>query len=85
MTATIPRPDLPDRLSADPRSPHHVASVFENDVGIFFNEKERFDVQEYCTSEGWIKVPVGNKVDRKGSPLTIKLKGTVSAFYKQSA
>ena len=82
MLDAIQRPDLPDHLSSDARSPHHVAAVFEHDVGILFNDKERFDVQEYCISEGWIKVPVGNKVDRKGNPLTIKLKGTVPAFYK---
>ena len=82
MLETIPRHELPDHLSSDARSPHHVAAVFEHDVGILFNDKERFDVQEYCISEGWIKVPVGNKVDRKGKPLTIKLKGRVSAFYK---
>ncbi len=80
--ASTQRPSLPDHLSADARSPHHVAAVFEHDVGIRFNEKERSDVQEYCISEGWIKVPVGNKVDRKGNPLTIKLKGKVEAFYK---
>ena len=84
MTDASQRPDLPDHLSAEPRSLHHIAAVFEHDVGIVFNTKERFDVQEYCISEGWIKVPVGNKVDRKGNPLTIKLKGTVSAFYKDS-
>lgn len=78
------RPSLPDHLSIDPRSPHHVAAVFEHDIGIYFNDKERFDVSEYCLSEGWIKVPVGNKVDRKGNPLTIKLKGKVEAFYKES-
>lgn len=78
-----PMPDaLPDRLSVDPRSPHHVAAVFERDVGIRYNGKERFDVEEYCISEGWIKVPVGRSVDRKGRPLTVKLKGVVEAFYK---
>ena len=75
-------PTLPDRLSVDPRSPHHVAAIFEQDVGIRFNGKERFDVEEYCISEGWIRVPVGKTVDRKGRPLTVKLKGTVEAFLK---
>jgi hypothetical protein len=75
-------PALPDRLSVDPRSPHHVATAFEQDVCIRFNDKERFDVEEYCISEGWIKVPVGKTVDRKGRPLTIKLKGKVEAFYR---
>jgi hypothetical protein len=75
-------PPLPDRLSTDPRSPHHVAAVFEQDIGIRFNGKERHDVDEYCLSEGWIKVPVGKTVDRKGRPMTVKLKGRVEAFYR---
>lgn len=79
---TPTRPDLPDRLSIDPRSPHHVAAVFEHDVGILLNGKERSDVSEYCISEGWIKVPAGKTLDRKGNPLLIKIKGTVAAFYK---
>lgn len=82
MTETTQVQPLPDRLSCDPRSPHHVAAVFEQDIGIRFNEKERFDVQEYCISEGWIKVPSGKTVDRKGQPLLIKLKGKVEAFYR---
>jgi len=75
-------PELPDRLCSDPRSPHHVAAVFERDVGIRFNDKERSDVDEYCISEGWIRVPAGKAVDRKGRPLLIKLKGRVEAFYR---
>lgn len=82
MTDTPARPDLPDHLSIDPRSPHHVAAVFEHDIGIRFNGKERFDVEEYCISGGWIKVPAGKTVDRKGRPLLITLKGAVEAFYK---
>nr|WP_234413700.1 DUF3297 family protein [Ideonella sp. A 288] len=73
---------MPDRLSVDPRSPHHVAAAFEKDVGIRFNGKDRFDVSEYCLSEGWIRVPAGKAVDRKGQPLLIKLKGKVEAFYR---
>ena len=75
-------PALPDRLSVDPRSPHHVAAVFERDVGIRFNGKERHDVEEYCISEGWIRVPAGKTVDRRGQPLLIKIKGTVEPFYR---
>ena len=56
--------------------------MFQHDIGIRFNEKERFDVEEYCISEGWIKVPAGKTRDRKGNILTIKLKGRVEAFYK---
>ncbi|MBB5205052.1 hypothetical protein HNQ51_002371 [Inhella inkyongensis] len=76
------RPALPDRLSVDPQSPHHDAAVCEQEIGIRFNDKERNDVEEYCISEGWVKVPVGRKVDRKGRPLTIKLKGKVEAYYR---
>ena len=82
MNDTTQRPALPDHLSADARSPHHVAAVFEHDVGIRFNDKERGDVEEYCISEGWVKVPAGKTRDRKGHPLLIKLKGKVEAYYK---
>ncbi len=81
MTDATSLPALPDRLSIDPRSPHYVAAVFEHDIGIRLNGKERVDVAEYCISEGWVKVPAGKTVDRKGQPLMIKLKGTVEAFY----
>ena len=76
------RPELPDRLSIEPGSPHHVAAIFAHDIGIRFNGKERSDVEEYCISEGWVKVPAGKTVDRKGNPLMLKLKGQVEAFYK---
>jgi hypothetical protein len=88
MNDTIPSaapsaaPALPDRLSSDPRSPHHDAAVFRHDIGIRLNGKERFDVEEYCVSEGWVKVPAGKTVDRKGKPLLITIKGQVEAFYK---
>jgi hypothetical protein len=76
------RPPLPDHLSADPRSPFHVAEVFQHDVGIRFNGKDRHDVEEYCISEGWVRVPAGKTVDRKGQPLMLKLKGKVEAYYR---
>jgi hypothetical protein len=82
MNDTNTLPPLPDRLSVDPRSPHHVAAIFEHDVGIKLNDKERMDVEEYCISEGWVKVPAGKAVDRKGKPMLIKLKGKVEAFYR---
>ena len=82
-TAQSPQPPpLPDRLSIDPTSPHHVAALFEHDIGIRLNAKERGDVAEYCISEGWVKVPSGKTLDRKGNPLLIKLKGLVEAFYR---
>ena len=75
------RPPLPDHLSVDPRSPHHDAAACEHDIGIRFNGNERHDVEEYCISEGWIKVPAGKTVDRHGRPLLITLKGKVEAYY----
>lgn len=82
MNEAMPRPPLPDRLCSDPRSPYHVAAVFEYEIGIRLSGKERLNVQEYCISEGWIKVPAGKTLDRKGQPLLIKLKGQVEAFYR---
>jgi Protein of unknown function (DUF3297) len=75
-------PPLPDHLSVDASSPYHVSAVCEHDIGIRFNDKERFDVEEYCISEGWVKVPAGKTVDRKGKPMLIKLKGKVEPFYR---
>jgi hypothetical protein len=82
MNQTATQPPLPDHLSIDPRSPHFVKDVLEHEIGIRFNDKERFDVEEYCISEGWVKVPAGKTLDRKGRPLTIKLKGKVEVFYR---
>lgn len=82
MTDATQRPTLPDRLSSDPRSPHHVAAAFEHDIGIRLNDRERNDVEEYCVSEGWVKVPAGKVVDRRGRPMLIKLKGKVEAYYR---
>ena len=82
MTDDAERPALPDRLSVDPRSPHHVASIFDHAIGIRLNGNERRDVEEYCVSEGWIKVPAGKTLDRRGRPLLIKLSGKVEAFYR---
>ncbi len=82
MNDTPQRPPLPDRLSVDPRSPYHVVAVLEHDIGIRLNDKARKDVEEYCISEGWVKVPASKTLDRNGRPLQIKLKGRVEVFYR---
>jgi hypothetical protein len=82
MSTAPARPPLPDHLSIDERSPHYAADVLGHAIGIRFNDKERHDVEEYCISEGWVKVPAGKTVDRKGKPLLLKLKGRVEAFYR---
>lgn len=76
---------LPDRLSLDPRSPHHDASLLERGVGIRFNGQERTNVEEYCISEGWIRVVAGKALDRRGNPMTLKLKGVVEPYLLDEA
>jgi hypothetical protein len=76
------KPALPDRLSVNPRSEHYSEAALQHNVGIRFNGKERFDVEEYCVSEGWIRVAAGKSKDRFGNPLTLKLSGPVEAWYK---
>jgi hypothetical protein len=78
---SAPKPSLPDRLCTDTSSPFYDAQVLAHAVGVRFNGRERTDVIEYCASEGWIKVTVGNKVDRRGNPLLLKLKGNVEVHY----
>ncbi|MFT7409490.1 MAG: hypothetical protein ACI9EX_000061 [Oleispira sp.] len=83
MNDTSLLPVLPDRLSGNARSPYHVAEIFEHNIRIILNGKERFDVEEYCISEGWVQVPSPKALDRRGQPLMMKLKGTVEALYSE--
>lgn len=82
MTDSKSLPNLPDRLSSNSRSSHYVAEIFEHNIGILVNGKERTNVEEYCISEGWVKIPSPKALDRRGQPLLITLKGKVEAFYK---
>lgn len=75
----------PDRLSNDPRSPYHDAALLERGIGIRFNGQERTTVEEYCVSEGWVRVTVGKTLDRRGNPLTMRLKGTVEPYFRDLA
>lgn len=72
----------PDRLSANPKSPFHDAALLERGVGVLFNGTDRTNVEEYCVSEGWVRLAVGKTVDRHGSPMTIKYSGTVEVYFK---
>jgi len=72
----------PDRLCIDPRSPYYNAAVLARDVGIRFKGVEKTNVEEYCVSEGWIRVAAGKALDRHGQPLTIKLTGAVEPYFK---
>jgi hypothetical protein len=77
MTDTIP-----DRLCVNPRSKFYNAELIERGVGIRFNGQEKDNVEEYCLSEGWIRVAAGKARDRSGNPMTIKLSGTVEAYLR---
>lgn len=74
---------FPDRLSVDPASKYHDAKLLERNIGIRFNGAERTNVEEYCISEGWIRVAIGKTLDRRGRPLTVQFKGKVEPFFKE--
>jgi hypothetical protein len=74
--------DLPDRLCVDPDSPFHDADLLAKGVGVRFKGEEKTNVEEYCISEGWVRLAVGNRVDRRGKALTVKLQGPVEAWIK---
>lgn len=76
---------LPDRLSVNPDSPYYDEQVLARDIGIRFKGTEKTNVEEYCVSEGWIKVAAGNAKDRFGRPMTITLKGPVEPYVKGGA
>ena len=75
---------LPDRLSVNPKSPHYNEEVLKRDIGIRFDGKEKTNVEEYCVSEGWIRVAAGKALDRHGNPLTIMLKGKVESYFRDT-
>ena len=81
-TDATPAETLPDRISADPDSKFYNEAALDRGVGIRFNGAEKTNVYEYCISEGWIRVTLGNTVDRKGKPMTMKFKGKVEAFVE---
>ena len=74
----------PDRLALDPRSPFHDADVLNRGIGIRFKGEERHNVEEYCISEGWVRLPVGKALDRRGNAMTIKVPGEVVAYFLDS-
>ena len=81
MTDTI-TDTPPDRLSNSPSSPHYNEAALQRGIGIRFNGVEKTTVEEYCVSEGWVRVAVGKTLDRRGNPLTMKLSGTVEPYFR---
>ena len=82
MTDSTNETALPDRLCNDPDSPYYDEALLARGIGIRFKGAEKTNVEEYCVSEGWVRVAAGKTLDRKGKPLTIKLKGDVEAYVK---
>lgn len=78
-----PAETLPDRLSADPDSPFYDEAILARNVGVRFKGEDKTNVDEYCVSEGWIRVTAGTAKDRKGRPLTIKLNGPVEPYFRE--
>ncbi len=75
----------PDRLSTNPASPFYSADALARGVGVRFKGAEKTNVEEYCVSEGWVRLALGAKVDRRGDPLTIKLQGEVEPYFRDEA
>jgi hypothetical protein len=76
---------LPDRLSTNPASPYYDAALLERDIGVRFKGVDKNNVEEYCVSEGWIRVAAGKAKDRLGNPLTIKLTGKVEPYFRDQS
>ena len=75
----------PDRLATNPKSPYHDAALLERGVGVRFKGVEKTNVDEYCVSEGWVRLTVGTTRDRRGDPMTILLKGEVDPYFRDLA
>lgn len=82
MSNDTPPTTPPDRLSTNPRSPYFDMEVLQRGIGIRFKDRVRTDVEEYCLSEGWVRVAAGKSRDRFGQPMTIKLSGPVEAWFE---
>ena len=72
----------PDRLSVNPKSPHYDEAILQRGVGVRFRGVEKTNVEEYCVSEGWIRVQAGRALDRHGQPMTLKIRGTVEPYFR---
>ncbi len=74
----------PDRLCANPGSPFHDEAVLARGVGVRFKGVEKTNVEEYCVSEGWVRLTLGKRLDRKGDPMTQKLQGEVEPYFRDA-
>ena len=72
----------PDRLSSTPESPWYDQGALDRGVGVRFKGAEKTNVEEYCVSEGWVRLTVGKTLDRRGQAMTVKLQGPVEPYYR---
>ena len=84
MTENLPATP-PDRLCSNPKSAFYDQAVLDREVGIKFNGVEKTNVEEYCVSEGWVRLSAGNAKDRFGNAMTVKLKGKVEPYFRNKA
>jgi len=82
MTETSASDTPPDRLSVDPSSPYHDADLLQRGIGVRFKGVEKTNVEEYCVSEGWVRLAVGKTMDRHGKQMTVKLQGEVEPYFQ---
>ncbi|CAA2106430.1 hypothetical protein MBUL_03671 [Methylobacterium bullatum] len=75
----------PDRLAVNPNSPFYNEAILERGIGIRFKGVEKTNVEEYCVSEGWVRLSAGKTLDRAGNPMTVKLKGPVEPYFRDAA
>ena len=75
--------EFPDRLSVNPNSPYYNEEILQHDIGVRFKGVEKNNVEEYCVSEGWVRLAVGTAKDRHGNPMTVKLKGPVEPYFRE--
>ena len=75
----------PDRLAVSPKSPFYDEALLERGIGVKFEGAEKTNVEEYCVSEGWVRLAAGNAKTRKGEQMTIKLKGRVAPYFRDDA
>ncbi|GJE75235.1 MULTISPECIES: DUF3297 family protein [Methylorubrum] len=76
---------LPDRLSVNPNSPFYDEAILARGVGVRFKGVEKNNVEEYCVSEGWVRLSAGKTLDRAGNPMTVKLKGPVEPYFRETS
>jgi len=82
LTDTLSKDAPPDHVASNPASPHYDEASLTRGIGIRFKGVERNNVDEYCVSEGWVRMAVAGSRDRKGNPITIKQAGEVEAYWR---